>query len=326
MEWRNGNEAKALEELNRRVAKYSADDLGNVSRAFAHFLAMTNVAETQNRVRLLREELITSGSTFATPNREDSCLGAIKKLLAQGKDPHEIQQAIISQKVELVLTAHPTEVNRRTYLNKQKIIAGNMEKLAVRNNTPYEKNEVEQSLTRAINSIWNSDLIRRVKPTPIDEAKGGLAVVEQVLWDAVPSFLRKLDATMQSTLGLSLPITAAPVRFASWMGGDRDGNPNVTPKVTRAVLIRSRWQALRLLIRDMRELKMILSSTRCNDELRQFVGEGVKEPYRAVIKELEKELEASIHEISQTLSPTGDLLVDKIPKLPIENTSQVEFG
>ena len=183
--------------------------------------------------------------------------------------------------------------------------------------------QVEKSLERAINSIWNSDLIRRIKPTPIDEAKGGLAVVEQVLWEAVPSFLRKLDATMQATLGMNLPITCAPIRFASWMGGDRDGNPNVTPNVTRAVLIRSRWQALRLLIRDMRELKMILSSTRCNDELRQLVGPAVKEPYRAVIKDLEKELETSIQAISKTISPTGELLVDKIPKLPIENTSQV---
>ena len=107
------------------------------------------------------------------------------------------------------------------------------------------------------------------------------------------------------------------------MGGDRDGNPNVTPKVTRAVLLRSRWQALRLLIRDVRELKMALSSTRCNDELRQIVGADAKEPYRIVTKELEEQLEASIKKISQVMSPEGILLVEKFPKLPIESTSQV---
>lgn len=109
------------------------------------------------------------------------------------------------------------------------------------------------------------------------------------------------------------------------MGGDRDGNPNVTPNVTRAVILRSRWQALRLLIRDVRELKMVLSSTRCNDELRQVVGPQEKEPYRAVMKDLEAQLEATISQISQLLPPDGNLAVEKLPKLPIEKTQQVRW-
>lgn len=133
----------------------------------------------------------------------------------------------------------------------------------------------------------------------------------QVLWDAVPQFLRKLDSTLEVTIGKRLPINAAPVwcvracacvcvharssvcwsmcegarldltayassphfiSFASWMGGDRDGNPFVTPHITRTVALRARWQALRLLIRDIRKLKMALSSTKCSDELRRVVG------------------------------------------------------
>jgi len=70
---------------------------------------------------------------------------------------------------------------------------------------------VERSLKREITGIWNSEMIRRTKPTPVDEAKSGLAVVEQVLWDAVPAFLRKLDSTLEVTLGKRLPTTAAPV-------------------------------------------------------------------------------------------------------------------
>lgn len=129
----------------------------------------------------------------------------------------------------------------------------------------------------------------------------------QVLWDAVPQFLRKLDSTVEVTIGKRLPINAAPVwcvractpdrpsvchfvevpnstasepspslhSFASWMGGDRDGNPFVTPQITRTVALRARWQAMRLLIRDIRKLKMALSSTKCSDELRRVVGPWV---------------------------------------------------
>lgn len=82
-----------------------------MSRAFAHFLSLANAAETHNRVRQLREELIHSDGVLATPNREDSLNGTINELLGQGKSPSDIYHAITSQKIELVLTAHPTEVS-----------------------------------------------------------------------------------------------------------------------------------------------------------------------------------------------------------------------
>jgi phosphoenolpyruvate carboxylase len=251
-------------------------------------------------------------------------LGNIERLLKEGVKPEAIFQAITTQKIELVLTAHPTEVNRRTYLNKQKKVAMDMEKLHFRGSlTPYEKSEVEKSLKREITSIWNSEMIRRIKPTPVDEAKSGLAVVEQVLWDAVPSFVRKLDSAVELTLGKRLPLTAAPVCFASWMGGDRDGNPFVTPMITRAVVLRSRWQAMRLLLRDIRELKMALSSTKCSEELRVLVGPAQREPYREIIKELEADCEATIELINTLFNHEGQLISSEMPDLPIHSTSQV---
>lgn len=94
----------------------------------------------------------------------------------------------------------------------------------------------------------------------------------------------------------------SPGRFASWMGGDRDGNPNVTPTITWTVALRSRWQALRLLRKDVRELKMVLSSTSCSDELRKVVGDS-REPYRHVMKELEAKIEATISTIDSLFNP-----------------------
>jgi phosphoenolpyruvate carboxylase len=80
-----------------------------------------------------------------------------------------------------------------------------------------------------ISAIWQSDKVSRTKLMPQSEAKCGELVVERVLREAVPQFLRKIDATMKDSLGKGLPLDSAPIRFASWMGGDRDGNPNVTP-------------------------------------------------------------------------------------------------
>jgi Phosphoenolpyruvate carboxylase len=92
------------------------------------------------------------------------------------------------------------------------------------------------------------DEIRRLKPTPQMEANGGIAIIETVLWDAVPSYLRKLNAQVEESLGLQLPLDCVPIRFSSWMGGDRDGNPNVTPMVTLEVAARQRLRAAKLIL------------------------------------------------------------------------------
>lgn len=86
---------------------------------------------------------------------------------------------------------------------------------------PYEKLTATYDLQRIISSLWGMDEIRRNKPTPQKEAAGGLAIVESVLWDAVPGYLRKLNAQCRLSLGKELPLDAVPIKFASWIGGDR---------------------------------------------------------------------------------------------------------
>lgn len=109
-------------------------------------------------------------------------------------------------------------------------------------------------MKRTIQGLWLSDEVSRFKPTAVEEAARGTLVVSQVLWNAVPSFLRKLSATMKQELGSPLDLTATPVTFGSWMGGDRDGNPNVTPNVTREVSISNRITAAKLLVNDIEGL------------------------------------------------------------------------
>lgn len=135
-------------------------------------------------------------------------------------------------------------------------------------------------MQREIASLWQSDEVSRSKPTPQMEAERGTLVAETVLWEALPSYLRKLSATMKATIGKKLPLDAAPVIFSSWMGGDRDGNPNVTPSVTREVIMKQRAQAAGLYVRDLKKLERELTIQECTDELRAVVGDE-PEPYRA---------------------------------------------
>ena len=121
--------------------------------------------------------------------------GVMKALLEEGHNEKEIFEALTSQQVELVLTAHPTEVNRRTILEKQRRVQGILtqaDDLRERNQlaTSFAQRELDRAMEREISSIWQSDEVSRAKPTPQTEAERGTLVVETVLWEALPGFLR----------------------------------------------------------------------------------------------------------------------------------------
>jgi phosphoenolpyruvate carboxylase len=124
--------------------------------------------------------------------------------------------------------------------------------------------------------------------------------VEGSLWRAVPEFLRRLDTALKESCGVSLPVDASPVSFVSWMGGDRDGNPNVTAEVTERVLRLSRWQAADLYLNDVVALVDELSMTVCDDALRELSG-GAHEPYRAVLRPLRELLKRTLAGIEDEL-------------------------
>ena len=274
------------------VKSYDANKLFNISRAFFNFLALANSAENHHRIRRLREHLNSSQSEYGLWPKADSCAGSIKNLLKDGVNADSIMRALSSQKVEIVLTAHPTEVNRRTMLRKHRRVKEILEQQDRHDLSLYERKQLQQQLEAEILSIWESDNLRRVKPTPVDEARSGLAIVENVLWEAVPSFLRKLEDVAQNELERRLPLDCAPIRIGSWMGGDRDGNPNVTPEVTLEVSLMSRWVATSLFLNDVKDLRASLSVRPCSDELRKAANDA-REPYREVLKQLEARLLAT---------------------------------
>lgn len=238
--------------LNALLASIPADAITDVARAFNQFLNLANIAEQHHQAQI---------DTFVLP------------------DAPGLADAVTALQIELVLTAHPTEVLRRTLVLKYDAIGRTLTQ------RPLDVTTLERLVAEA----WHSDEVRHERPTPQDEAKWGFAVIEHSLWDALPRFLRTLDASLIARGLAPLAPTAAPVRFASWMGGDRDGNPNVTADVTREVLMLARWMAADLYLRDIDALQGSLSMTEADAALRKRTG-AAREPYRAILKDLRDRL------------------------------------
>jgi phosphoenolpyruvate carboxylase len=275
---RQGDNQQA-EQLRQVLTALSDDELLPVARAFAQFLNLANLAEQQFSI---------SAAGRSSIEKPEPLAELFQRLQQQAIAKADIRQALHDLSIELVLTAHPTEVARRTLIHKLTEIAGCLAALE-QPQTPWQRQQTELRLTELISQAWHTNEIREQRPTPVDEAKSGFAVIESSLWQAVPDFLRELDTDLQRALGEGLPLDAAPVRFSSWMGGDRDGNPFVTAKVTRQVLLLSRWKAADLFIQDLDLLSTELSMNQASAEL-QAASEQASEPYRAVVNKLRQQL------------------------------------
>jgi phosphoenolpyruvate carboxylase len=284
---RVGDEA-AFEELRDVLSAMPVQEAVAIARAFSMFLTLANIAEQHHRIRRRREYLLDPA---AAPQRA-SLKDTIPRLREQGITPDHIVETLASLDIELVLTAHPTEVKRRTLVQKHQRIAETLARRDIPHLTDHEKRDARETLEREILSLWKTDEIRRERPSPVDEALGGFVVIEQILWNAVPQFLRELDRDLQDALGQRLPVDCGIIRFGSWMGGDRDGNPNVTPEVTRRVCWMARWTAADLFYQEISALRSELSMIDCNEELRKQVGE-TREPYRVLLSTVRHRLNAT---------------------------------
>ncbi|PIA39515.1 hypothetical protein AQUCO_02600164v1 [Aquilegia coerulea] len=256
--------AEQLEkQLASEISDMSLEEALTLGRAFSHYLNLMTIAETHHRVRKARN----------MPLLSKSCDDTFNKLIQSGVSPEDLYDTVCKQVVEIVLTAHPTQINRRTLQYKHIRIAYLLEY----NNRPdlshEDRETLIEDLVREITSIWQTDELRRHKPTPVDEARAGLHIVEQSLWRAVPHYLRRVSNALKKHTGKTLPLTCTPIKFGSWMGGDRDGNPNVTAKVTKDVSMLSQWMAIDLYIREVDSLRFELSMTKCSEDLSRLAQE-----------------------------------------------------
>jgi len=264
------------------------DDAGLlvIARSFAQFLNLANIAEQEFN---------------STKQLDDSVEVLFEHLRKAGQSPEVIYEAVNALNIDLVLTAHPTEVTRRTLIHKHTALAECLRKLHNETLDPAQKRQLAERIADLVSQAWHTEEIRNKRPSPVDEATWGFSVIENSLWDAIPGFMRDLDLKLQEEYSIKLPIDAKPIQISSWMGGDRDGNPFVTHKITQTVLHLARRRAAKLFAKDISALQVELSMSRCDDEIRNLVGD-VAEPYRAVLKPLVKKLRATKDGIDDLLN------------------------
>ena len=296
-----------LQTLQPLLANQDDASLLHLSRSFNQFLNLANIAEQCHRERLLRR-----AEAYPGEQGNDRRLSDVLSQCRTERVPDEQISATLSAlSVELVLTAHPTEVTRRTLIRKYDSIADLLMALDRADLNQAEREVLRQKLRAQVLAVWHTDEIRRAKPTPVDEAKWGFATIEQSLWQAVPNLVRTLQ-TQAAAAGISLPADWSPVSLASWMGGDRDGNPNVTAAVTQEVLLLARWMATDLYLRDVETLLADLSMTAADEQVQQWAmtlvadpAKAIQEPYRCILRHIRQQLREQRRELEQALLLNG---------------------
>lgn len=279
--------------LLEAIASLSDRELLYVAQAFNQSLNLINTAEQLNLI---------SAESLGRDN-PIQFVALCEQLKAQGCTRDEIIGALEAMSIDLVLTAHPTEINRRSLINNLNETSDCLEELDRADLPDYKRAQLMRRLRQLIMQYWYTDEIRKYRPTPVEEAKWGNDVIETSLWYAVPEFIRELNVQLEGMLdGYTLPIEARPIQFTAWMGGDRDGNPNVTAQVTREVLLQNRRRAAKLFLQDIEVLVKELSMSYCTDEFRAYLqNDEVQEPYRELMKRLRTQLRNTIAYIDQRL-------------------------
>ncbi len=269
-----------------------------LTRAFTHFMNFINLAELIDASRGLNEyennkKRIADKNLFIEEIFENLFK---KKNISNSK----IYNTAKNLNIGIVLTAHPTEVKRRTLIQKYHTIIEILEQRNIFKNFPSKLKLLDKKLFDELTIIWNTDDLKRSKPSPYDEARWGLAIIEDSLWDTIPKVYRKLNSIFVKNINKGLPKNFNPIEFGSWMGGDRDGNPNVTADVTKEVILLSRWEAAKLYEKSLTKIIRSYSMQKCSKKILNKVGKSY-EPYRVFLRPLRDKMRKTHRDIEQHL-------------------------
>ena len=253
---RAGDEA-AGERLLRRVEALPLPESRGVVKAFATYFKLVNLAEEQERVRVLRRRAREAHETGAAVG--ETIGAAVREMRDAGLSREDVQSLLDRLLVMPVFTAHPTEAKRRTILTKLARIGDALRVLDLGDLTPEEERALVEDLREELVSLWQTEETRAYKPDVMDEVRNGLYYFD-ALYDLAPEVSAALErAVAEHYPGAS--VRPAFLRFGSWIGGDRDGNPYVTVQVTEEALRAHNDLALRLLRRGIERLHGHLSTT-----------------------------------------------------------------
>ena len=250
---RNGD-LSAAKELQQEVSSLKTEEARVVAASFAAYFDLVNLAEENQRVKLLHQH---EDEKYPEPISE-SIGDAFAILKERGVGVEQISDLLENLSIELVLTAHPTEARRRTILSKMERIARLLQQLNQNPLPLHERDAVINSLRGEISALWLTDRARADKLTATDEVRTGLYFVDAFFWNVIPAIYHELEKAVERYYpGLQIP--RAWLRLASWIGGDRDGNPYVTSEATAETLRLHRGLAVENHRRDIQELGRYLS-------------------------------------------------------------------
>ena len=235
------------------LSKLSIEQSVQLVRAFSTYFNLANVAEQVHRARVLADARAQGGSWMA---RAVDKIAAAQSAKVSGHEfsVEDLTRWVNELMVRPVFTAHPTEAARRSVLNK----LGRVAKLLDQPSTDAQRNQ----LAETIDVLWQTDELRVGRPEPLDEAMNALYYLDDLFKLTIPEVLNDFKNEIKR-LGVDLPLDARPLSFGSWIGGDRDGNPNITASITESAMVLQVGHAIRVTIAAMDELRQMLSvSTR----------------------------------------------------------------
>lgn len=255
---------KALAERLRCLLEgLDSETAVRVARCFSVYLQLVNIAEQHHRVRRMRQYAVSAG---ARPQR--GSLAELARALSAGDvSPTRLEELLAGLEVCITLTAHPTESLRTSLLHRHRQIGRLLDDRESRRLSSVERLDIEEQLLREVVLLWCTNDVRVEKPSVLDEVRRGLFYVETVLAEAIPDVEARLEAELRRVgPGLTLPPRAL-LRVGSWMGGDRDGHPLITNRITEVTALLHKDLALRLHIADAQGLFRSLSLSRSVAEL-----------------------------------------------------------
>ena len=289
-----------------RIRGLDDERLGWLLRSYSAFFHLVNQAEKREILRVNRER---SRSPEEGEGRPESIGDAVARLRARGLGLDEVLELLARLDIQPTLTAHPTEARRRTLLEEQRRIAELLAELRRPDATPAELDDAAHALRDQITLLLATAEIRTERPTVDDEVEQGLYFLESTIWETAPRIHRDMQRALVREYGEEAEGADVPVflRWRSWIGSDRDGNPNVTPDVTRRTFRRQHERARELMLRELNALRGELSISErlaaVPDALRQRLDQAPSaeaagaaeahpgEPYRQLVAVMVAELE-----------------------------------
>lgn len=276
----SSNSEGQLTRLVECIRSLKTNELEVVVKSSMLMSCLVNFAEWSHRIRRRRMferilphmgiEIIRQDLNFKYS--DTSIFATIEKLMLNGYPPQQIYKSICEQEVDMVFTAHPTEAMREVTLKNLKNIADKILNLDRPDLTPTEVTIEQTAIKRNIEILWETDSIRRIKPTVQVEASSITCVIENMVFSTVPEYLRMLDLRMNEIGQPAIPLTAKLLKFSSWAGGDRDGNPFCTHKVTKQVIWYNYVRGCRLFLQQMEHLYTEIALQCCTESFKVLVS------------------------------------------------------